>query len=165
VAHSLGGIVVKQVRSLEMHDGQCPTDSPQALLQARLEPRYKSICDATLGILFFGTPHRGSDKAVYGKVLANVAQTLVHRPSSRLVSALQTNSDVLLRLTSDFRHQLPRYQIVSFYEQRPMKMFSSLASPRSSAMLCRPLTAADRGKAFGLAGGRAGRADPRRRRP
>ncbi len=27
-------------------------------------------------IIFFGTPHRGSDKAVYGKVLANVAQTV-----------------------------------------------------------------------------------------
>jgi hypothetical protein len=96
------------------------------LLQARLEPRYKSICEDTLGILFFGTPHRGSEKAVYGKILANVAQTMTHRPSSRLVSALRTNSDVLLRLTSDFRFQLPRYQIVSFYEQQPMKVFSSL---------------------------------------
>ena len=79
-----------------------------------------------LGIIFFGTPHRGTDKAVYGKLLANVAQTMTHRPPARLVSALQTNSDVLMRLTSDFRFQLPQYQVVSFYEQRPMKIFSSL---------------------------------------
>jgi hypothetical protein len=98
----------------------------QALFQARLEPRYQPIRDATLGIIFFGTPHRGTDKAVYGKVLANVAQTITHRPPARLVSALQTNSDVLMRLTSDFRFQLPQYQVVSFYEQRPMKIFSSL---------------------------------------
>jgi hypothetical protein len=126
VAHSLGGIVVKQVHSLEMGYQNIVTDSSQALLQARLEPRYKSICDATLGIFFFGTPHRGSEKAVYGKILANVTQTMTHRPSSRLVSALQTNSDVLLRLTSDFRFQLPQYQVVSFFEQRPMKVFSNL---------------------------------------
>jgi hypothetical protein len=96
------------------------------LLQARIEPRYHSICDVTLGFIFFGTPHRGSEKATYGKVLANVAQTMTHRPSSRLLSALQTNSDVLQRLTSDFRFQLPQYHIVSFYEQRPMKFLSGL---------------------------------------
>jgi len=98
----------------------------QALLQARLEPQYKAIQDATLGILFFGTPHRGSDKATYGKVLATVAQKLSHRPSPRLIKALETNSDVLLRLTSDFKFQLPRYRIVSFYEQRPMGPLASL---------------------------------------
>jgi hypothetical protein len=65
-----------------------------------------------LGIIFFGAPHRGTDKAVYGKVLANVAQTMIHRPPARLVSALQTNSDVLMRLTSHFRFQLPQYQVV-----------------------------------------------------
>jgi hypothetical protein len=59
-------------------------------------------------------------------VLANVAQTMTRKPPARLLSALQTNSDVLLRLTSDFRFQLPQYQVVSFFEQRPMKMFSSL---------------------------------------
>jgi hypothetical protein len=98
----------------------------RTLLQARLEPQYKAIQDATLGILFFGTPHRGSDKATYGKVLATVAQKLSHRPSPRLIKALETNSDVLLRLTSDFKFQLPRYRIVSFYEQRPMGPLASL---------------------------------------
>ncbi len=85
--------------------------------------------------MFFGTPHRGSDKATYGKVLESVANTMVYQPSSRLLSALQTNSDVLMRLTSDFRFQMPRYQIVSFYEQRPMKLFSSLVGPRDTVCL------------------------------
>jgi hypothetical protein len=102
------------------------TDYFQALFQARLEPRYQSIQDATLGLIFLGTPHRGSDKATYGKVLADVAQFIAHRPSPRLLTALQTNSDVLLRLTTDFRFQLPDYEVYSFYEQRPMKGFSSL---------------------------------------
>lgn len=98
----------------------------QALLQARLEPQYKPIQDATLGILFFGTPHRGSDKASYGKILATLTQKLSHRPSPRLMKALETNSDVLLRLTSDFRFQLPRLRIASFYEQRPIRPLATL---------------------------------------
>ncbi|KAK5202699.1 hypothetical protein LTR47_011671 [Exophiala xenobiotica] len=87
-------------------------EEPEALFQARLESRYQVIKDATLGLIFMGTPHRGSDKATYGKVLSNVAQFLSHRPPQRLLSALQTNSDVLLRLTTDFRFQLPDYEIV-----------------------------------------------------
>ncbi|EXJ76155.1 uncharacterized protein A1O5_00663 [Cladophialophora psammophila CBS 110553] len=118
IAHSLGGIVVKQ-----------------ALLQARLEPRFQSISDATLGLIFLGTPHRGSEKASYGNVLANVGKFLTHGPSSRLLTALHANSDVLLRLNTDFRFQLPDYQVYSFYEQRPMKGLSSLIVEKHSAFL------------------------------
>lgn len=71
IAHSLGGIVVKQ-----------------ALLQVRLEPRYHTIKDSTLGLIFLGTPHRGSDKATYGKVLATLAQFVIHRPAPHLLNAL-----------------------------------------------------------------------------
>ena len=79
-----------------------------------------------MGLIFFGTPHRGSDKATYGKVLANVAQFISHRPPPRLLAALQTNSDILLRLTTDFRFQLPDYEVYSFFELLPMKGLSSL---------------------------------------
>ncbi|EXJ89617.1 hypothetical protein A1O3_02684 [Capronia epimyces CBS 606.96] len=118
IAHSLGGIVVKQ-----------------ALLQARLESRYHCIKDATRGLIFLGTPHRGSEKATYGKVLANVAQFVTSRPPARLLKALETNSATLQRLTADFRHQLPDYQVYSFYEQRPMKGFSNLIVEKYSALL------------------------------
>lgn len=126
MAHCLGGIVVKEVREPAAwpQEQTLLLNGSQALLQARLDPRYRSICDVTLGIIFFGTPHRGSEKVVYGKVLSNVAQTVTRRPSSNLLKSLRTNSNILLRLTSDFRHQLPQYHIVSFYEQQPMKMFS-----------------------------------------
>lgn len=95
-------------------------------MQARLESRYQPIKDATLGLIFIGTPHRGSDKATYGKVLANVAQFVSHRPPARLLSALQTNSDILSRLTTDFRFQLPDHEVCSFFEQRPLKGLASL---------------------------------------
>ena len=35
-----------------------------------------------------------------------------------------------MRLTTDFRFQLPKYQIYSFYEMKPMKMLSTLVSSK-----------------------------------
>ena len=75
-----------------------------------------------------GTPHRGSEKASYGKVLAKIATIVMNKPSSRLVPALKRNSDELMRLTSDFKFQLSNYQVVSFYEMKPMKFSSTLVS-------------------------------------
>src|SRR5436309_7324797 len=97
----------------------------QALFQARIEPQYRNINEHTIGIVFLGTPHRGSEKASYGKLLANLATAVMNKPTSRLVSALQANSDSLMRLTSDFKFQLPNYHVVSFYEMKPMEGFSS----------------------------------------
>ena len=93
---------------------------------ARIDPQYKSINEYTIGIVFFGTPHRGSATANYGAVLANVASTIMNRPSPRLITALQTNSETLLRLTSDFKFELPKYKVTSFFEQRTMNMLSTL---------------------------------------
>jgi len=118
VGHSLGGIVIKQ-----------------ALFQAKIEPQYQAISEATVGIIFLGTPHRGSEKAAYGKVLAEVATKVMHNPSPALVNALQANSEALMRLTTDFRFQLPKYRICSFYEMKPMGIFSSLIVEKHSALL------------------------------
>lgn len=100
----------------------------QALFGARIEARYHTLFENTLGIVFLGTPHRGSDKAKYGDILAKVATAVMHKPSSRLTSALQANSLELQLLTSEFRHQLPKHQVVSFYERKPTKPFSTLVS-------------------------------------
>ena len=115
IAHSLGGIIVKQ-----------------ALVWAHTEPRYQTIKDHTLGIVFFGTPHRGSDKANYGKTLANVATGVMHKPRSKLISALQSNSDTLMKLTAEFKFRAPDMAIMTFYETKPMGIFSGLVGTESS---------------------------------
>ena len=76
--------------------------------------------------MFLGTPHRGSEKAAYGKILSDIATSVLHQPSSRLINALQVNSEALMRLTTEFRFQLPKYQVYSFYEMKPMKVLSTL---------------------------------------
>lgn len=80
----------------------------------------------TTGIFFFGTPHRGSTVADYGRILAGVANAMTRKPSPELLKALKTKSTALTELTDRFRHQLARYQIVSLYEQRTKGILGGL---------------------------------------
>ncbi|TVY12784.1 hypothetical protein LARI1_G008558 [Lachnellula arida] len=59
----------------------------------------------------------------------------MHKPTSKLLSALQSNSDVLARLISDFRHQLPNYQIITFYKTKPLGVFKKEIVEKQSALL------------------------------
>ncbi len=94
--------------------------------------QYQKINEHTLGVVFFGTPHRGSAKANYGKVLANVATGLMHKPKSKLISALQSNSETLMRLTTEFnKFEATNMEIMTFYETKSMSYFSSLVSTRN----------------------------------
>ena len=85
--------------------------------------------------MFFGTPHRGSDKATYGKILANVATGVMHKPKSKLISALQSNSEALMNLSGEFKFEAPNMKIATFYETKPMSLFSGLVSKRDSLCL------------------------------
>ncbi|KAK4236388.1 hypothetical protein C8A03DRAFT_45622 [Achaetomium macrosporum] len=88
VAHSLGGIIVKQ-----------------ALMIARNEWKvFGDILTSTKGIVFFGTPHRGSDVAQWGEVIGNVkAASFGTRPRTPFFKLLRPNAKDLLDLSEDFR--------------------------------------------------------------
>lgn len=68
--------------------------------------------------------------ANYGKILANVATGVMHKPKSKLISALQSNSETLMRLTSEFKFEAPNMEIMTFYETKPIGIFSGLVSTR-----------------------------------
>ena len=109
IAHSLGGIIVKQ-----------------ALVWAYMEPQYSNTLEHTLGVVFFGTPHRGSDKAgSYASVLAKTASAVLYKPSSKLLETLKTNSEKLMDLTSQFKFHIPKVRIITFYEMQPTKPFKT----------------------------------------
>lgn len=78
VAHSLGGLVVKQ-----------------ALIEARkqsYEPDLLNIYDSTHAIIFFGTPHRGSDLASWGLLLSAIAEAVQLDTSSAVLRDLDPTS-------------------------------------------------------------------------
>ena len=84
VCHSLGGLVVKQalIRSSEYYHNQEPH---HAMLG--------SVLKSTLGVIFLGTPHRGSSKATIGRLAANAANIL--GASDRMLKALECDSELL----------------------------------------------------------------------
>jgi hypothetical protein len=70
--------------------------------------------------VFFGTPHRGSGVATYGEILAKIATTVLDKPMSGLISALKRNSVELSKVASDFKFEVNKYKVVSFYERLAM---------------------------------------------
>lgn len=85
--------------------------------------------------MFLGTPHRGTENAGYGQVLATLARTVMDKPSQSLINTLK-NSEALMQLTNDFRFQITKYQVFSFYELRPMKKkLSNLVSKKKILLL------------------------------
>lgn len=92
VAHSLGGIVVKEAISLS----KASTGHLHRMYQA------------TAGVCFLGTPHRGSIIANLGRIGYGLKQVLTLRPSNiRILELLQSHSEMLDRISKDFVEELP----------------------------------------------------------
>lgn len=105
IAHSLGGILVKQ-----------------ALLNAYNNPRYRKLRDATSGLIFFGTPHAGGNDWLVrlGQASTRIVRGVfghAHAPNE-LLEALKHGSPYADMLQENWRHQLLRFKIVSFYETK-----------------------------------------------
>jgi hypothetical protein len=84
----------------------------------------------TLSQVFMGTPHRGSDLASWGKILAVIAKAAFLHPTKNLKD-LENNSSTLMDVSEDFRSIVGKYYIVSFYEDTKIKGISKEV-PQSS---------------------------------
>ena len=106
IGHSLGGILVKKAIILAHERSD--------------EPEFKDILDNTKGIAFLGTPHRGSDSAWWGAVVANIVKGLSMGTStnSRLVSDLKKDSTSLSSISTQFVHRTKGIRIYTFYETK-----------------------------------------------
>jgi pimeloyl-ACP methyl ester carboxylesterase len=106
VAHSLGGLVVKEalIRSSEYHHN-------------KQNARLGAIGQATKGIVFMGTPHRGSSPAKLAGLVANIARVAFRQhPNERLIHALTQDSDLLEHNRRSFASISVDLPIGSFFE-------------------------------------------------
>lgn len=73
-------------------------------------------------MIFFGTPHQGSDLATYGRTLARIPSAIALVPPPGLLESLVKGSLKLQNLTDDFMKllEMRAFQIVSFYETKPL---------------------------------------------
>jgi pimeloyl-ACP methyl ester carboxylesterase len=102
IAHSLGGLVVKQ-----------------AMIQAWTRNEYyNDILENVKGCLFLGVPHRGADLAYWAKFPAQIIPyfSLGFRGNTKLLESLSSKSADWMRISRDFVHRATSLQIRTFYE-------------------------------------------------
>ncbi|KAI9685622.1 MAG: hypothetical protein M1822_004480 [Bathelium mastoideum] len=124
VVHSLGGIIVKD-----------------AIIQSKGTEgtRLKIVAPAVYGIIFLGTPHRGSKSASIGRIAFSIKQLASKRPNLMLLQSLERNSETLDRIGSSFSQVLLKQplQIYSFREEKETRklIFSTIIVDADSAKI------------------------------
>ena len=105
IAHSLGGIVVKDALSLSGHESTV----------------INAVLPATIGVMFLGTPHHGSRAASLGKKMFEVSKIFFKKPNLQVLRGLESNSEILERISRSFGQILStgRIKVHSFREELP----------------------------------------------
>ncbi|KAL4744666.1 WD40-repeat-containing domain protein [Aspergillus terricola var. indicus] len=125
VAHSLGGLVCKK-----------------AILRSRNNPdvHLRSIFDSTKGVIFMGTPHKGSWMADWAKISAG-ALGLVKSINKSLLDILRTSNQFLEAIQVDFwsmirelRESGRRIEVICFFEELPLSVVGQIVSKESATL-------------------------------
>lgn len=93
---------------LTVHLGRCQLMVFKALNVSRTKlpetnADLRAVVDSTFAIIFFGTPHRGSDYADWGMRVARAVSVLTLRPyNDKVVRSLASNTEILTNLRKDF---------------------------------------------------------------
>ncbi|KXS98970.1 hypothetical protein AC578_4979 [Pseudocercospora eumusae] len=83
---------------------------------------YESVGPMVKGIMFFGTPHRGSEIASWSTIFSNLASlTTAGQIRSDLLKNLESSSSTLRDISTQFVSRATGLQIVTFYEQEKLK--------------------------------------------
>ncbi|KAF8433173.1 WD40-repeat-containing domain protein [Terfezia claveryi] len=99
------------------------------------DKRIRDISTKISGIIFLGTPHRGSSQA---KMLNSLVSLLGRGGSGRAyLKDLTVNSALLQMLNDDFRHLATRINLFSFWEQKKTRIgsFEQMIVEQYSAIL------------------------------
>ncbi|RKK89759.1 hypothetical protein BFJ68_g16634 [Fusarium oxysporum] len=117
VAHSMGGLVVKQ-----------------AYVLARQDPSFHDLAMRMEAMLFLGTPHRGSNLAQTLNSMLHATATLSPRS---YISNLSQQNELLSMLNDSFRHYASDVSLYSFYESRATEIYvrSEVIVPKDSAVM------------------------------
>jgi hypothetical protein len=104
IAHSLGGIVVKEMLRRA----------------SRAQEHLQSIFNSTIGTMFFGTPHSGADPLGYSQsIIEKIGKAVGYRVNKQIVDTLLPSSERLRELRDEFGPiaQDEDWVIHSFQEQ------------------------------------------------
>jgi hypothetical protein len=125
VTHSLGGLVCKK-----------------AILRSRNNPdaHLRNIFHCTKGVIFIGTPHKGSWMADWAKISAG-ALGLVKSTNKSLLEILRTDNQFLEAIQVDFwcmirelRENGRRLEVICFFEELPLPVVGKVVSKNSATL-------------------------------
>ncbi|TDZ23557.1 Protein SERAC1 [Colletotrichum orbiculare MAFF 240422] len=107
IAHSLGGLVVKAA----LRDSQLASETKKDL---------RNVHASTIAVLFFGTPHRGSEWVNAGKMAQNFAKAFGFSTTSMNLDLLNKSSPTLERIRDEFTELLDssNLEITSYQEKK-----------------------------------------------
>ncbi|MCJ1472419.1 hypothetical protein MMC13_001067 [Lambiella insularis] len=103
IGHCFGGIVIEK-----------------ALVSAKLhEEDYPNIIRSVAGVIFLGTPHRGSNSQSKASVIASIASAISYGEHSSLLKVVEKDSEMLADLLHDFTRTVNTVSIpvFCFFEQ------------------------------------------------
>ncbi|KAM5357709.1 hypothetical protein ACJZ2D_015994 [Fusarium nematophilum] len=125
VAHSLGGLVCKEAVLLSRNNP---------------EPHLRDIFDYTKGIIFLGTPHRGSWMADWAKIPAS-ALGIVKSTNKSLLKILETDDAYLQSVQDRFWSMVREQQkagrdleVTCFFEELPLSGVGKVVSKDSATL-------------------------------
>ncbi|KAK0720822.1 Alpha/Beta hydrolase protein [Lasiosphaeris hirsuta] len=125
IAHSLGGLVCKET-----------------ILMSRNNPEHhlRGIFESLRGIVFMGTPHKGSWVADWAKIPAS-ALGLIKSTNKSLLQILETNNQLLESLQIRFwsmirelREDGRRLEVTCFFEELPLPVVGKVVSKESATL-------------------------------
>jgi hypothetical protein len=89
---------------------------------------YSNVLENARGVVFMGTPHRGSDLAWWSSFLANILQVTTAGTSTnpRLVTALKNESTTLSDISTQFIERGAGLKIYTFYETERFERMNCL---------------------------------------
>lgn len=106
--------------------------------------RRRQVVDNTRGIIFLGTPHKGSEIASLGRIVFRMTEIFASQSANtKLLQALEGDSETLARITYNFSLTLkkhPSIGIHSFFEERQTRRgpFGIRIVPPESAQIGHP---------------------------
>jgi len=91
-----------------------------------------SVYEHTIGVIFLGTPHRGSIQASIGRIISNIIQITGKSSNDKLLETLETDSVVLEEQRGNFTTISNKMYIVCAYEEIPVPVIGLIVPERSA---------------------------------
>ncbi|KAF2156673.1 hypothetical protein K461DRAFT_2120 [Myriangium duriaei CBS 260.36] len=123
IAHSLGGLVVKQAMALSKSESQ---------------QHLKSIQEHTAGIVFLGTPHRGSDLAALANAVNAIVKATGKNTNADIMQVLKRDSQLLASVEKFFGNWVnesrARIELACFCEELGVRQVGMVVTRESASI-------------------------------